>query len=70
MKKQFDIVILAAAASDYIPKNQYPKKIKSTKNSLTIQLKKAPKIIDHIKKLQKYLEIYENTLTNFQKKHH
>ena len=53
MKKKFDIVILAAAASDYIPKNQYSKKIKSTKNSLTIQLKKAPKIIDHIKKLQK-----------------
>jgi len=53
MKKKFDIIILAAAASDYIPKNQYPKKIKSTKNSLTIQLKKAPKIIDHIKKLQK-----------------
>ena len=53
MKKKFDIVILAAAASDYIPKNQYSKKIKSAKNSLTIELKKAPKIIDHIKKLQK-----------------
>ena len=53
MAKKFDIVILAAAASDYIPKNQYSKKIKSTKNSLTIELKKAPKIIDHIKKLQK-----------------
>jgi len=53
MKKKFDIVILAAAASDYIPKSQYSKKIKSTKNSLTIELKKAPKIIDHIKKLQK-----------------
>jgi phosphopantothenoylcysteine decarboxylase/phosphopantothenate--cysteine ligase len=53
MKEKFDIVILAAAASDYIPKNQYSKKIKSTKNSLTIELKKAPKIIDHIKKLQK-----------------
>ena len=53
MKKKFDIVILAAAASDYIPKNQYSKKIKSTKNSLTIELKKAPKIIDQIKKLQK-----------------
>ena len=53
MKKKFDIVILAAAASDYIPKKQYSKKIKSTKNSLTIELKKAPKIIDHIKKLQK-----------------
>jgi len=53
MRKKFDIVILAAAASDYIPRNQYSKKIKSTKNSLTIKLKKAPKIIDHIKKLQK-----------------
>ena len=53
MKKKFDIIILAAAASDYIPKNQYSKKIKSTRNSLTIELKKAPKIIDHIKKLQK-----------------
>jgi len=53
MKKKFDIVILAAAASDYIPQNQYSKKIKSTKNLLTIKLKKAPKIIDHIKKLQK-----------------
>jgi phosphopantothenoylcysteine decarboxylase/phosphopantothenate--cysteine ligase len=53
MAKKFDIVILAAAASDYIPKNQYSKKIKSTKNSLTVELKKAPKIIDHIKKLQK-----------------
>ena len=53
MKKKFDIIILAAAASDYIPKNKYSKKIKSTRNSLTIELKKAPKIIDHIKKLQK-----------------
>ena len=53
MNKKFDIVILAAAASDYIPKNQYSKKIKSTRNSLTVELKKAPKIIDHIKKLQK-----------------
>ena len=53
MNKKFDIVILAAAASDYIPKNKYSKKIKSTRNSLTIELKKAPKIIDHIKKLQK-----------------
>jgi phosphopantothenoylcysteine decarboxylase/phosphopantothenate--cysteine ligase len=53
MEKKFDIVILAAAASDYIPKKQYSKKIKSTRNSLTIELKKAPKIIDHIKKLQK-----------------
>ena len=53
MKKKFDIIILAAAASDYIPKNKYSKKIKSTRNSITVELKKAPKIIDNIKKLQK-----------------
>lgn len=53
LKKKFDIVILAAAASDYIPKNGNLKKIKSTKNSLNVQFIKAPKIIDEIKKLQK-----------------
>jgi len=53
MGKKYDIVILAAAASDYIPKIQQSKKIKSTKKSLIVELKKAPKIIDHIKKLQK-----------------
>jgi len=53
MGKKYDIVILAAAASDYIPKVQQSKKIKSTKKSLIVELKKAPKIIDHIKKLQK-----------------
>ena len=53
MEKKYDIVILAAAASDYIPKIQQSKKIKSTKKSLIVELKKAPKIIDHIKKLQK-----------------
>ena len=52
MKKKFDIVILSAAASDYIPKNSRTK-IKSTKRQLTIKLQKAPKIIDQVKKIQK-----------------
>ena len=53
LKKKFDIVIMAAAVADYIPINQSKKKIKSSKNNLNISLKKAPKIIDQIKKYQK-----------------
>ena len=51
LKKKYDIVILTAAASDYIPKNSKTKI--SSKNPLTIKLAKAPKIIDHVKKWQK-----------------
>jgi len=53
MKKKFDIVILAAAASDYTVDNPSHSKIKSSKKSLQIKLKHAPKIIDQIKKWQK-----------------
>jgi len=53
MKKKFDIVILAAAASDYTVQNYSKLKIKSSQKSLQIKLKQAPKIIDHIKKWQK-----------------
>jgi len=53
MKTKFDIVIMAAAAADYIPENPSKKKIKSTQNRIKISLKKAPKIIDQIKKIQK-----------------
>jgi phosphopantothenoylcysteine decarboxylase/phosphopantothenate--cysteine ligase len=49
--KKFDIVILSAAASDYTTQKA-KSKIKSTKESLIIKLQKAPKIIDHIKKMQ------------------
>ena len=52
LKKKFDVVIMAAAASDYTPENFSKSKIKSTKNSLNIRLKKAPKIIDLVKKYQ------------------
>ena len=51
LKKKYDIVILTAAASDYIPKNSKTKI--NSKNPLTIKLTKAPKIIDFVKKWQK-----------------
>lgn len=53
LKKKLDIVIMAAAASDYTPEKQSKFKIKSDKKSLVIRLKKAPKIIDEIRKYQK-----------------
>jgi len=53
MKKKFDVVILAAAASDYTVQNYSKLKIKSSQKSLQIKLKQAPKIIDYIKKWQK-----------------
>ena len=53
MSKKFDIVIMAAAVSDYTLENPSKNKIKSTKNKIKISLKKAPKIINHIKKYQK-----------------
>ncbi|TBR24250.1 MAG: bifunctional phosphopantothenoylcysteine decarboxylase/phosphopantothenate--cysteine ligase CoaBC [Candidatus Nitrosotenuis sp.] len=48
---KFDIVILSAAAADYTT-HKTKSKIKSTKEKLVITLQKAPKIIDHIKKMQ------------------
>ncbi|WP_179373032.1 bifunctional phosphopantothenoylcysteine decarboxylase/phosphopantothenate--cysteine ligase CoaBC [Nitrosopumilus ureiphilus] len=53
LKKKFDVVIMAAAASDYTPENVFKSKIKSDKKSLTIRLKKAPKIIEQVRKFQK-----------------
>jgi len=50
LRKKFDVVILAAAVSDFIPKNSNSK-IKSNRSTV-IKLTRAPKIIDHIKKLQ------------------
>ena len=51
--KKWDIVIMAAAASDYTPENPSRTKLKSNKESMTIRLKKTPKIINQVKKLQK-----------------
>lgn len=53
LKRKFDIVIMAAAVSDYTPQSFTKAKIKSDKKSLKINLKQTPKIIDIVKKLQK-----------------
>jgi len=53
MKQKFDIVILAAAVSDYMPEKSSATKIKSDQNKIVVKLKRAPKIIDQIKKIQK-----------------
>jgi phosphopantothenoylcysteine decarboxylase/phosphopantothenate--cysteine ligase len=53
MKQKFDIVILAAAVSDYMPEKPSSTKIKSDQNKIILKLKRAPKIIDQIKKIQK-----------------
>jgi len=53
LKKKFDIVIMAAAVADYIPTIQSKNKMKSSKSRINISLKKAPKIIDQIRKYQK-----------------
>ncbi len=53
MSKKFDIVIMAAAVSDYTPENTSKNKIKSTKNKIKISLKKTQKIINQIKRYQK-----------------
>ena len=51
--KKWDIVIMAAAASDYTPENPSKTKLRSDRESMTIRLKKTPKIINQVKKLQK-----------------
>ena len=53
LRKKFDVVILAAAVSDYVPEKTEKTKIKSTKKQVIVKLKQAPKIIDQIKKWQK-----------------
>lgn len=53
LKNKFDVVIMAAAISDYTPESTSKGKIKSNEKSLTIRLKKTPKIIDVIKNYQK-----------------
>ena len=70
LKKKFDIVIMAAAISDYVPKNPSKKKIKSSNTNLVINLKKTPKIIDDVKKMQKNVLLVgfkaETNVTNIQ----
>jgi len=53
MKQRFDIVILAAAVSDYMVERPSNTKIKSDADKVVVRLKRATKIIDEIKKIQK-----------------
>ena len=53
LKQKFDIVILAAAVSDYTLGKPSKTKIKSDLAKIVLKLRRAPKIIDKIKKIQK-----------------
>jgi phosphopantothenoylcysteine decarboxylase/phosphopantothenate--cysteine ligase len=52
MKQKFDIVILAAAASDYTPEKPKRTKLDSDLLRISLKLKRVPKMIDQIKKIQ------------------
>ncbi|ASI98999.1 bifunctional phosphopantothenoylcysteine decarboxylase/phosphopantothenate--cysteine ligase CoaBC [Thermococcus celer] len=49
--RRYDVVVLAAAVSDFCVKEKAQRKIKSGK-SLTLELEPTPKIIDRVKELQ------------------
>ena len=53
MRKKFDIVIMAAAISDYTIRDPSKRKIKSSREKISLKLEKSPKIINQIKKIQK-----------------
>lgn len=53
MRQRLDIVVLAAAVSDYTVESPGKTKIKSNSDRMVVKLKKAPKIINEIKKIQK-----------------
>jgi len=52
LRLKFDIVILAAAVSDYTLEQQSKSKIKSAQDRIIMRLKRTPKIINEIKKIQ------------------
>ena len=53
MRQRWDIVVLAAAVSDYTVESPSKTKVKSNSEKMVIKLKKVPKIIDEVKKIQK-----------------
>ncbi len=53
MRQKLDIVILAAAASDYTLEKPYKTKINSDLSRISLKLKKVPKMINDVKKIQK-----------------
>jgi len=53
MRKPWDIVIFAAAVSDYSPEKPSKTKIDSNLSRISLKMKKVPKMINSIKKIQK-----------------
>lgn len=53
MRQKWDIVILAAAVSDYTPEKQSKTKLDSNLSRISLKMKKVPKMINGIKKIQK-----------------
>lgn len=49
---RFDVVIMAAAVSDYAPRSPRKAKIKSSARSLVIKLERTPKIIDLLRRAE------------------
>lgn len=52
LRKRFDVVILAAAVSDYTVSRPSRTKIKSNAKKVSLEMRRATKIIDQIKKIQ------------------
>lgn len=53
MRQKWDIVILAAAVSDYTPEKPSKTKLDSDLSRISLKMKKVPKMINGIKKIQK-----------------
>lgn len=53
MRQKWDIVILAAAVSDYTPEKPSKTKLDSDLSRISLKMKKVPKMINDIKKIQK-----------------
>ena len=53
MRQKWDIVILAAAVSDYSPEKPSKTKLDSNLSRISLKMKKVPKMINSIKKIQK-----------------
>ena len=52
LKQKYDIVILAAAASDYTPEKPSKTKLNSDLLRISLKLKRVPKMINDVKKIQ------------------
>jgi len=53
MRQKWDIVILAAAISDYTPEKPSKTKLDSDLSRISLKMRKVPKMINDIKKIQK-----------------